>query len=138
MARTQQITLRLDAETVQLLESWASENGMTRAEAARFAILALTEPNQGDTDVTEDNERAETQADDLRGVCEVLRASNTDLRAEVSRLWAQLATKDEQIQSLTGLANHAQQLHAAEVTRALPPEGRTWRQRLASIFGRGE
>lgn len=136
----QSITVRLEAERVGVLDSWAEAHDMTRTEAVDAAIKSLTEADQDAPEGADGAGRAETHADDLRAVCEVLRGSNADLRAEVSRLWAQLTEKDAQIRSLTGIADHAQQLHAAEVTRALPSEGegRTWRQKLAAIFGRGE
>ena len=130
------ISIRLDGEIVEALDTWAEEHGTSRTDAITTAITALTEAQEA----AEGNGRAETHDSDLKAVCEALKASNVDLRQEVSRLWAQLAEKDTQIQSLTGIANHAQQLHAAEVARALPGEGegKTWRQRLAAIFGRGE
>ena len=88
-----------------------------------------------DLEAAQEADRGEVPPTDLRAVCDVLRASNADLRAEVSRLWAQLATKDEQIHAAHDLADQAHRLHAAEVTRALP-EGRTLRERIKSLFGR--
>ena len=136
MAAKKHLTLRIDEEVVQALDTWAEEHGTSRTDAITTAITALTEAQEA----AEGQGRAETHGSELKAVCEALKASNVDLRAEVSRLWSQLAEKDTQIQSLTGIANHAQQLHAAEVARALPGEGegKTWRQRLAAIFGRGE
>lgn len=65
----------------------------------------------------------------------VLRESNADLRMTVSTLTAQLAVKDDQISTLTSLADHAQQLHALTSTKALAPAeaervtlGERWRR----------
>lgn len=143
MASKKHVTLRLDEGVLLRLDSYAEGNGISRTEAIERAIASLVESpsegREGPNKAAEEEERTETRSADLRAVCEVLRASNADLRAEVSRLWAQLATKDEQIQAAQSLADHAQQLHAAEVTRALPAEGeetKTLRQRIAAIFGR--
>ena len=143
MASKTHVTLRLDEGVLVRLDSYAEGSGISRTEAIERAIASLVESpsegREGPNKAPDEESRSETHHEDLRAVCEVLRASNADLRAEVSRLWAQLATKDEQIQAAQSLANHAQQLHAAEVTRALPAEGeetKTLRQRLAAIFGR--
>ena len=140
-------SIRLDADLMGRVQAHADTHGMRFSEAvASLLDRGLSAVSEGTTQAAErptegrqDGERAETHTEDLRAVCEVLRASNADLRAEVSHLWAQLATKDEQITAAQSLADHAQQLHAAEVTRALPAEGvetKTLRQRLAAIFGR--
>lgn len=138
-----QLSVRLDAAVMERLDSYAEGSGISRTEAVERAIASLvenpSEGREGPPVADGGEERTETHPEDLRAVCEVLRASNADLRAEVSRLWSQLATKDEQIRTAQSLADHAQQLHAAEVTRALPAEGeetKTLRQRLAAIFGR--
>lgn len=134
-----QLSVRLDADVMERLDAYAEASGISRTEAVERAVSSLTEAAQEPQEAAGGAERAETHAGDLRAVCEVLRASNADLRAEVSRLWSQLAEKDRQIAAAQGIADHAQQLHAAEVTRALPAEGeetRTLRQRLAAMFGR--
>lgn len=132
MATRKHVTIRIDGEVLDALDAWANSRGMTRTAALeRLVMDGMSATTEGTSDATETGEKApesqereETHTDELRAVIDVLRASNADLRAEVSRLWSQLATKDEQINSLTGLADHAQKLHAAEVTRALPAEGR--------------
>lgn len=143
-------TFRLDADIMAEVESWAEAHGMRQGEAVerlladglRYQQDRQEEPpraSERPQEATGDGGQAETHNDDLRAVCELLRASNADLRAEVSRLWAQLATKDEQITRAHELADQSQRLHAAEVARALPPEGGTTgglRGRLASLFGR--
>lgn len=140
----QHISMRLESSTIEAVEAWASSHGTTRTAAIEALLLSgLDGPAEGREKPQEaagGQGGTEAHADDLRAVCEVLRASNADLRAEVSRLWAQLSEKDAQIRSAQNIADHAQQLHAAEVTRALPEEGeqtRTLRQRLAAIFGKG-
>lgn len=141
------VNARIDDNVLEALDAWAKDHGMTRTAAVERLVMDgiranVDPPSVGPEQrqrVDEGTERAETHPEDLRAVIDVLRASNADLRAEVSRLWSQLATKDEQIRAAQNLADHAQQLHAAEVTRALPAEGeetRTLRQKLASIFGR--
>jgi len=147
MATRKHVTIRIDGEVLDALDAWAKGRGMTRTAALeRLVMDGMSATSEGASDggetggkAPEDEERVETHSDELRAVIDVLRASNADLRAEVSRLWSQLATKDEQIRAAQSLADHAQQLHAAEVTRALPAEGeetKTLRQRLAAIFGR--
>lgn len=149
MATKKHVTIRIDSDVLSTLDAWAKGHGVSRTAALERLVVDgigtdKEDPPEGPERPTEgrqDGERAETHTEDLRAVCEVLRASNADLRADVSRLWSQLATKDEQIRTLTGIADHAQQLHAAEVTRALPAEGmetKTLRQRLGAIFGRKE
>ena len=142
MASKKHVTLRLDEDVLVRLDTYAEGHGISRTEAVERALVSLFEGTSEGRETVEkpleDEARTEGSAD-LRAVCDVLRASNADLRAEVSRLWSQLATKDEQIRTAQSLADHAQQLHAAEVTRALPAEveeTKTLRQRLAAIFGR--
>lgn len=128
MATKKHVTIRVDSEVLEALDAWAEVHGMTRTAALeRLVMDGMNVSNEGPSEdaetggkAPEDAERVKTHTEDLRAVCEVLRSSNADLRAEVSRLWSQLATKDEQIRTAQGLADHAQQLHAAEVTRALP------------------
>lgn len=143
MASKKHVTLRLDEDVLVRLDTYAEGHGISRTEAVERALVSLFEGTSEGRETVEkpleDEARTETGSADLRAVCDVLRASNADLRAEVSRLWSQLATKDEQIRTAQSLADHAQQLHAAEVTRALPAEveeTKTLRQRLAAIFGR--
>lgn len=141
------VNARIDEKVLEALDAYAQAHGMTRTAALERLVMdgiraaedVASEGRETVQEAPEDSEQAETHSDELRAVIDVLRASNADLRAEVSRLWSQLATKDEQIRTAQSLADHAQQLHAAEVTRALPAEGeetKTLRQKLASIFGR--
>lgn len=127
-----QVGIRLEADTITALDSYAEAHGINRTEAIERAVAALTG--------TEGQQGTETQATDLRAVCDVLRASNADLRAEVARLWAQMGEKDRQIERAHELAEQSHRLHAAEVTRSLPPEGGTTggiRGRIAALFGFG-
>lgn len=140
----QHISMRLESSTIEAVEAWASAHGTTRSAAIESLLLSgLDGPVEGREQPQEaagGQGGTEAHADDLRAVCEVLRASNADLRAEVSRLWAQLSEKDAQIRSAQNIADHAQQLHAAEVTRALPAEAGkhvSWWERLTGR-GRGE
>lgn len=127
-----QLGIRLEADTIAALDGYAEAHGISRTEAVERAVTALTGADGRQAD--------ETRATDLRAVCDVLRASNADLRAEVARLWAQMGEKDRQIERAHELADQSHRLHAAEVTRALPAEGGTTggiRGRIASLFGFG-
>lgn len=125
------INTRLEASTLEAVEAYAQAHGMTRTAALESLIMAGLEAggptggaDQRATEAAQEADREEVPPTDLRAVCDVLRASNADLRAEVSRLWAQLATKDEQLHAAHDLADQAHRLHAAEVTRTLPAGGR--------------
>lgn len=120
-------TYRIEAGIVEAVESYARGAGISNGEAVERLLSAglsaggdSAGADQRATEAAQDAGRGEVPPTDLRAVCDVLRASNADLRAEVSRLWAQLATKDEQIHAAHDLADQAHRLHAAEVTRTLP------------------
>lgn len=125
------LSLRLEDSVVDGVDAWAEAHGTTRTAAVEALVSCALRHGEGAEEVpprghqkapegVEGGAGTDGASDGLRAVVGVLRASNADLRAEVSRLWAQVAEKDEQIRSLTGIADHAQKLHAAEVTRALP------------------
>ena len=122
------VSIRLEAESVEALDAYASAHDLSRAEAVEVAIQSLdhddaSAANQKPTEAAEGQERPETHTDEHRAVVEVLRASNADLRAEVSRLWSQIAEKDEQIRTANELLDQSHRMHAAEITRSLPPAG---------------
>lgn len=101
----QQISVRIDAEVLARVEEYAEGAGITRAGAVeRLVVAGLDGDQRGSGDAE---------------VLAVLRESNADLRMTVSTLTAQLAVKDDQISTLTSLADHAQQLHALTSTKAL-------------------
>lgn len=117
----QQISVRIDAEVLARVEEYAEGAGITRAGAVeRLVVAGLDGDQRGSGDAE---------------VLAVLRESNADLRMTVSTLTAQLAVKDDQISTLTSLADHAQQLHAMSTTKALAPAeaervtlGERWRR----------
>lgn len=117
----QQISVRIDAEVLARVEEYAEGAGITRAGAVeRLVVAGLDGDQRGSGDAE---------------VLAVLRESNADLRMTVSTLTAQLAVKDDQISTLTSLADHAQQLHAMTSTKALAPAeaervtlGERWRR----------
>ena len=117
----QQISVRIDAEVLARVEEYAEGAGITRAGAVeRLVVAGLDGDQRGSGDAE---------------VLAVLRESNADLRMTVSTLTAQLAVKDDQISTLTSLADHAQQLHALTSTKALAPAeaervtfGERWRR----------
>lgn len=132
-------TARLDAGTVEAVDAYAEAHGITRTEAAERLLSAALRATEGAPAAAEEVGGPSVQADGERAVVEVLRASNADLRAEVSRLWAQMAEKDRQIQDAHELADQAHRLHAAEVSRALPEsKGRGFAEKVAAMFRRGE
>lgn len=119
----QQISVRIDAEVLARVEEYAEGAGITRAGAVERLVVAGL-----------DGDRSRSGSVDAE-VLAVLRESNADLRMTVSTLTAQLAVKDDQISTLTSLADHAQQLHAMTSTKALAPAeaervtlGERWRR----------
>lgn len=117
----QQISVRIDAEVLARVEEYAEGAGITRAGAVERLVVAGLDGDQHGSGDAE--------------VLAVLRESNADLRMTVSTLTAQLAVKDDQISTLTSLADHAQQLHAMSTTKALAPAeaervtlGERWRR----------
>lgn len=118
-----QISVRIDADLLARVEAFAADAGITRAGAVERLVVAGLDGDQN-RDGSGDAE-----------VLVVLRESNADLRMTVSTLTAQLAVKDDQISTLTSLADHAQQLHAMSTTKALAPAeaervtlGERWRR----------
>lgn len=119
----QQISVRIDADVLARVEEYAEGAGITRAGAVERLVVAGL-----------DGDRSRSGSVDAE-VLVVLRESNADLRMTVSTLTAQLAVKDDQISTLTSLADHAQQLHAMTSTKALAPAeaervtlGERWRR----------
>lgn len=133
-------SVRLEAGTFEAVDAWAKEHGTGKGEAMERLIRAgidATSGNQTTAGATDADDGANIHTSDQGAVIEALRASNADLRealvgtrAVVSTLTAQLATKDEQIARAHDLAEHAQQLHAIETTKALPAPRRSWLERL--------
>lgn len=118
-----QISVRVDADVLARVEEYAEGAGITRAGAVERLVVAGL-----------DGDRSRSGSVDAE-VLAVLRESNADLRMTVSTLTAQLAVKDDQISTLTSLADHAQQLHAMTSTKALAPAeaervtlGERWRR----------
>lgn len=118
-----QISVRVDADVLSRVEAFAADAGITRAGAVERLVVAGLDADQH-RDGSGDAE-----------VLAVLRESNADLRMTISTLTAQLAVKDDQISTLTSLADHAQQLHAMSTTKALAPAeaervtlGERWRR----------
>lgn len=134
------VNMRLEADVVEALDAYAVGRGISKTEALdqllRASLCDATEaPQEADSGQGEPSDHDDGE----RAVVEVLRASNADLRAEVSHLWAQMAEKDKQIQNAHELADQAHRLHAAEVSRALPEsKGRGFAERVAAMFRRGE
>ena len=129
-------SFRLDAEAVAELEAFAKEAGISNAEALQRLIQAGVE-RIGQKAAEGDTEGAQDTTEALRGIVDVLRESNTDLRATVSTLTAQLAVKDEQITRAHELAYNAQALHLQDAQRALPEHRPSLWDRLRGR-GRGE
>lgn len=141
------VNARLEESVIEALDAYAEAHGMTRTAALERLVMdgikasdeAASERRRAAQEATEDEERVETHSDSLRAVIDVLRASNADLRAEVSRLWAQMGEKDRQIARAHELADQSHRMHAAEIVKTLPTEAegaKSMWQRLASVFYR--
>lgn len=152
-----QLSIRLETTTLDRIAAFSEGAGITRGAAIEALLIealeasdkAVQDPvssdNANDGQIPIDGDSGPNTAphgptrapDEARAVIEVLRESNADLRATVSTLTAQLATKDEQIRAAHDIANHAQTLHAMDTQRLLgdggevaATEGMTWRKRL--------
>lgn len=123
MAR-QQISVRIDAEVLARVEAFAADAGIKRATAVERLVVAGLDGQQHHQQVNDAESADKSDVD----VVAVLRESNADMRAEISKLWAQ-------IDKLTDVADHAQQLHAMSTTKSLAPAeaervtlGERWRR----------
>lgn len=159
------ITARIEEGTAAALDRWAEAHGTGRSEAVERLLLAgmgapqeapggresaavdvmdqtPTEGKAGPSAAPQGASGATVEAEALRETIDVLRASNTGLRATVSTLTAQLDVKDRQISRLADIADHAQALQAAQArTQLLEAAGAVdaqegtqrqgWRARLA-------
>lgn len=116
----QPVNIRLNTDMIAALDNWAATHGTTRTGAIERLIARGLEER-----TTEEREAPDTpDTPDMREVCDVLRQSNADMREHIAQLYAQLAAKDAQIARAHELADHAQQLHMAELQqKALPSEG---------------
>jgi len=140
------VNIRLEESVLEALQAYAEGHGMTRTAAIERLVMdgiaasdkAPGEATEAAQEAPEGPERVETHSEDLRAVCAALRASNTDLRQEVSRLWSQIATKDAQLETAQKTLDQEQRLHAITAARSLPgeAEGKTLRQRIAEFFTR--
>jgi len=116
-------TIRLEADVSEAADAWAAECGLSKSEAIERLIRAgLDAAGPKDHSAQTDGTTGSTEGEAarLRAIVDLLTEHNRDLRQTVSTLTAQLAVKDGQIARAHDLADHAQQLHAAEVTKALP------------------
>ena len=119
-------TFRMGPESVELLEAYARDAGISNSEAMERLIRAGT-AQDGPKDAAPTDGADSGTTERLQAVVDVLRESNSDLRQTVSTLTMQLSVKDEQIAAINAqiaqahdLANQAQQLHAIDKQRALP------------------
>lgn len=125
----QSTSVRLEESTIEALDAYAQDHGITRTAAIEALIRAgLQQDENASQNVSQ-------------GITDVLRQANADLRAAlldtrgvVATLTAQLAAKDEQIAAAHTLIDQAHRLHMAEVTRALPAP--SVRERITSWIHR--
>lgn len=111
----QSTSVRLEESTIEALDAYAQDHGITRTAAIEALVRAGL--RAGD-DVPQS--APQDIADVLRQANADLRAALLDTRGVVATLTAQLAAKDRQIEAAHTLIDQAQRLHMAEVTRALP------------------
>jgi len=111
----QSTSVRLEESTIEALDAYAQEHGITRTAAIEKLIRAGL---QKDSDAPQDVPQRIT--DVLQQANADLRAALVDTRGVVATLTAQLAVKDRQIEAAHTLIDQAHRLHMAEVTRALP------------------
>lgn len=155
---------RLDVELVERLDAWAEAHGMTQAEAVRKLLAAALEDadkgHEGEEDARSTHSQGQEGGEDAptptagADTLAMLGDHIRDMRATISTLTAQVAAKDEQIQRLADIADHAQALQAAQaqtqlleaagavdVQQGVEREGtqrQGWRARLARWIAGGK
>lgn len=122
-------SVRLEESTIEALDAYAQEHGITRTAAIEALVRAGLQsgdsaPQNAPQDIT----------DVLRQANADLRAALLDTRGVVATLTTQLAAKDRQIEAAHTLIDQAHRLHMAEVTRALPAP--TIRERITKWIHR--
>ena len=114
---------RLPADLVEQVETWAQEHEVTQAEAVRRLLTAALAADEGEGQRAGQEQAAEAE------LVRELREHVISLKAQVSAMTAQaeqarqdaqaqLTAKDEQLRAALGLADHAQQLQAAQAKQA--------------------
>lgn len=130
------VNMRLPEELIGRVESYAGENGITRTSAVeRLVAIGLETVEKPDVEPVNKSVTDDVQKEH-KGVIDVLRESNADLRRHASQLYMQLSAKDEQIRTLQLIVNQSQQLEMGRLaasTKDSSPE--TLRARIRRLFG---
>lgn len=129
------INMRLPEELVESVDTYARDHQTSRTSAIETLVQMGLDDVMTAQDGRKDGEGTNAPREEYAAVLEVLKASNADLRATVSTLTAQLATKDAQISQAMELTDQSHRLQMAATTRALTDGGRPsfWQR----ITGRG-
>lgn len=102
---------RLPTELVEQVEAWAQEQGVGQAEAVRRLLAAGLEASEGRQAEADDlRESLEAEREAHRELVATLREHVVDLKAQVARMAAQAADRDEQVNRALGIAERAQAL----------------------------
>ena len=103
---------RLPTELVAQVEAWAQEQGVGQAEAVRRLLAAGLEASEGrqGEDADDLRESLEAEREAHRELVATLREHVVDLKAQVARMAAQAADRDEQVSRALGIAERAQAL----------------------------
>lgn len=130
------VNLRLPGALVDALDRYAADHGMTRTAAVESIITDALRTSEDPTEGTERKPAPDVHQPDYRAVLEVLRQSNSDLRRHTSEIYAQLAAKDRQIESLQVVISQSQQLEMGRLAAATSEgTGRSLRSRIRRLFG---
>lgn len=129
------VNLRLPVDVVDAVDSYAADHDQTRTSAVETLLTSALEAAEKPSEATEQAEAPNIQQPDQTAVIAVLRDSNADLRRHTSELYAQLATKDKQIESLQVIVNQSQQIEMGRIASETRGGTLGLRQRIRRLFG---
>lgn len=128
------VNMRLPGALVDALDRYAADHGLTRTGAVEHIITGAIQAAERPTEATEQAGGTNVPGVDYRAVLEVLRESNADLRRHTSELYAQLATKDRQIESLQVIVNQSQQIEMGRIATSSKGGAVGLRERIRRLF----
>lgn len=106
---------RLEQSTLELIEAYAEERGITQARAIEELVETASRAGEGGRDIS----RLEEHLADMRGTVDLLRGQLEEKDRQIAEKDKQLAAKDLQLESITAVASQAQALQAGEIHKQL-------------------
>lgn len=129
------VNMRLPGPLVEALDRYAADRGMTRTSAVEAIVTDAIQAAEKPAEATEQAGGTNVPGVDYKAIVEVLKESNADMRRHASELYAQLASKDRQIDALQVIVNQSQQIEMGRIATSSRGGTVGLRERIRRLFG---